>query len=207
MDIKERIVSSLNRRDEELNITFAKEIVSNKDSNSVLKLVELLKDKKAVQNDSIKVLYEIGKIEPIMISSFLDQFMDALKSKNNRLQWGAMTAINCVAKVQPDQVYQNLSEILKVTDQGSVITRDQAVNILIELGAIEKYKSEALPLLREQLLGCPTNQLPMYAERALVIIDDKNKQSFMEVLNIRLPEIEKESKKKRILKVLKKLTR
>jgi hypothetical protein len=206
MDIVTRLASSLDRRDERPNEELAQEIVLNKDSKTILELIHLLKDKKAIQNDSIKVLYEIGEIEPILISPFIDEFLDALKSKNNRLQWGAMMALSCITQVSPNDIYSNLGIILEVTDQGSVITRDQAVNILIQLGGINKYKSEMFSLLKEQLLGCPTNQLPMYAERTLVIINDENKMDFMETLNIRLPEIEKESKKKRILKILKKLS-
>jgi len=38
-------------------------------------------------------------------------------------------------------------------------------------------------LLAEQPGGCSTNQLPMYAENALAIINKENKESFVKVRN------------------------
>ncbi len=46
----------------------------------------------------------------------------------------------------------------------------------------------------------------MYAERAIPIINDKNKSLFIRTLNLRLKEIEKEPKIKRIEKVIKKIS-
>ena len=47
----------------------------------------------------------------------------------------------------------------------------------------------------------------MYAENALPIINDKNKAAFIKTLNSRLPDIEKDTKRIRVEKVLKKLTK
>ena len=57
----------------------------------------------------------------------------------------------------------------------------------------------------EQLKKCEPKQLPMYAERTLPIINAKNKNEFVNLLNERIIELNKESQKKRIEKVLKKL--
>ena len=46
----------------------------------------------------------------------------------------------------------------------------------------------------------------MYAELALPIITDPNKKKFSEILQSRLNEVEKESKRKRLEKVIKKST-
>jgi hypothetical protein len=56
------------------------------------------------------------------------------------------------------------------------------------------------------MLTCPPNQLPMYAEQALPVINNDNKAKFIKVLETRLPDVDKESKKLRIRKVLKKLS-
>ena len=53
---------------------------------------------------------------------------------------------------------------------------------------------------------CPANQLPMYAENAVPIINESNKQQFIKLIDQRLPEIESEPKKSRILKIIKKLS-
>jgi hypothetical protein len=56
--------------------------------------------------------------------------------------------------------------------------------------------------LIQQLAKSAPNQLPMYAEKAFKIITLENRNIFIKTLNDRLDSIEKESKKKRILKVI-----
>ncbi|WP_254527417.1 MULTISPECIES: hypothetical protein [unclassified Sphingobacterium] len=63
--IKDRLASVLGRRDEEPNILLAQEIAQNNDKNAIEELFQLIQGKqKDLQNDSIKVLYEIGEISP-----------------------------------------------------------------------------------------------------------------------------------------------
>lgn len=205
MSIINSLASSLGRKDELPNQALAKEIVVANNQNAIKELVEnLLHKNKNIQSDCIKVLYEVGDSKPQLIAPYLDVFVNLLSHKNNRLQWGAMMALNYISSVKPAAIYNHLSQILMATDKGSVITRDQAVNLLIQLTAIPKYSENTFLLLVEQLLKCPTNQLPMYAERAIPIINKKNKVLFAETLVSRLDEIEKESKRKRVEKVIKK---
>ena len=64
MDIKSQLESSLGRRDEQLNIELAIKIAKENEIKSESELIELLKDKSTqIQNDAIKVLYEIGNIK------------------------------------------------------------------------------------------------------------------------------------------------
>ena len=205
MSILSKLASSLNRKDEVPNQELAKVIVAKADKKAVQELIEHLKGTKAVQNDCIKVLYEVGSQQPKLIAPYLTHFVELLNSKNNRLQWGAMTALASITSEQPKAVYAVLPKILEAADKGSTITRDQAVNILIQLGGINTYAKQSFSLLMEQLLKCPTNQLPMYAERAVPIISAPNKVTFVNVLQSRLAEVEKESKQKRIEKVIQKL--
>ena len=204
MSIIEKLASSLNRRDEVPNQELAKEIVLSKNKKAIKELVENLSNKKAIQNDCIKVLYEIGEQEPKLIANYINKFVEQLNSKNNRLQWGSMIALNTITNELPKEIYTILPTILEVADKGSVITKDHAINILIKLCAIKDYSSGAFTLLIEQLLKSPTNQLPMYAERAVPIIDEKNKTLFVKTLTTRLSDVEKETKRKRIEKVIKK---
>ncbi|MEX0315421.1 MAG: hypothetical protein AB3N18_14690, partial [Allomuricauda sp.] len=192
--------------DEVPNQELANEIVLTQDKGAVKKLVENLTNKKAIQNDCIKVLYEIGQQAPKLISNYIDEFIVQLGSKNNRLQWGAMTALGTITGERPNEIYAALPTILSVADKGSVITKDHAVNILIKLCSIDGYADNAFHLLMEQLLKSPTNQLPMYAERAIPIINDKNKVLFTKTLKSRLDDIEKETKRKRVEKILKKFS-
>lgn len=206
MNITDKLASALNRRDEAPNIALAQEIVQANDKKAVADLVEHLHDKnKEIQSDCIKVLYEIANLNPSMTAAFTRQFIDLLGHKNNRLQWGAMTTLNALTLEDPKAIYAALPKIISAADNGSVITNDHCVGILIKLCTITTYADDAFTLLNERLKTCPTNQLPMYAEQALPIINDKNKTAFKTTLLSRLDEIEKESKRKRVEKVLKKV--
>ncbi len=142
---------------------------------------------------------------PVLIAMYIKDFVGLLDNKNNRLQWGAMTALASVTSENPKLVYSHLARIIEAANSGSVITRDQAVNVLIKLSAVKPYADKAFTLLIEQLLKCPTNQLPMYAENAVAIVADKNRSRFVKTLSSRLDEIEKDSKRKRVEKVIKKM--
>jgi hypothetical protein len=208
MSVISLLASSLNRRDEEPNVELARQIVKDRDKKAVRELVINLENKdKNILADCIKVLYEVGEKEPALISGYSKEFISLLDSKNNRLQWGAMTAIDAVALETPEIVYPALPKIIAIADKGSVITTDHCVSILIKLCSTEKYAKDAFALFLEQLKKSPTNQLPMYAEMAIPIITAQNKSDFTNVLTLRLPEIEKESKRARVEKVIKKMSK
>jgi hypothetical protein len=207
MSVIDKLASSLNRRDEVPNQELAKQVAAKKDKKAVQELIENLNNKsRDIQNDCIKVLYEIGEIYPVLIADYAKNFIALLDHKNNRLQWGAMTAINTITLENPEQVYNALSKIIAAADKGSVITKDYAVNILIKLCSIKQYSDSAFSLLNEQLLSSPTNQLPMYAEKAIPIINDKNKKLFIKTLTARLGDIDKDTKRKRVEKMIKKVS-
>ena len=71
---------------------------------------------------------------------------------------------------------------------------------------VKNYSSDAFALLMEQLLKAPVNQFPMYAERAMTIINENNQADFLKVLNNRLVDMDKESRRNRVEKVIKKIT-
>ncbi len=205
MDILSQLATSMGDRSEAPNITLAEKIVLANDDHAITELIELLAHKtKGLRYDSIKVLYEVGVRKPTLIASHLHVFQTMLTYKDNRLQWGAMTALDAIASKYPDKVAEMLTDIVAAADSGSVITRDHAVGILIKLCSHHLSVELAYPLLIEQLLSSPINQLPMYAENTLPVIDKKNKGVFIKTLQSRLDEVDKESKKKRIEKVIKK---
>ena len=207
MSVIDKLASSLKRRDEIPNQELANHIVEKNDKSGLKGLVANLWNKnKDIQNDCIKVLYEIGERKPALIAEYAKDFIALLDNKNNRLQWGAMTAINAITLQNPRIVYSALPKIIAAAENGSVITGDYAVNILIKLCLVKEYSNNAFSLLSQQLLSSPTNQLPMYAERAISIINDKNKTQFIRILTARLPDIEKDAKRKRVEKIIKKLS-
>ena len=206
MSIIPKLATSLNRRDEVPNQELAAEIVKLGNLAAIAELIENLANKnKSIRHDCIKTLYEIGYSKPKLISEHINAFLLLLNGNDNRMQWGAMTALGCIAGDRPGEIFAALPTIIDAADRGSVITRDHCVNILITLSANTKYADKTFPLLVEQLLGCPTNQLPMYAENAMPVVGAPNKDRFVQVLASRLDDMERKSGRKRVEKVIKKM--
>ena len=207
MGIISKLASSLNRKDEVPNQELAQQIIKSNDKKAINELVENLSNKDTkIQSDCIKVLYEIGVHKATLIAGYDKEFIALLENKNNRLVWGAMTALDCITSLKPKCIHKNLTKILTAAAKGSVITKDHGVNIIIKLAADKNFTNNSLTLLLDQLKTCATNQLPMYAENAIPVITDKYKKDFIKVLSSRLSEIEKESKQKRVRKVIKQLS-
>jgi HEAT repeat protein len=174
MSVINKLASSIDRKDQVPNQELANEIVKKADKTAIVELVQNLTNKnKTIQNDCIKVLYEIGEQNPGLISGYLNDFIGLLTHKNNRLQWGAMIALNCITPVEPKSIYNNLTQIMNAAEKGSVITRDNTVHLLINLARVPNYFETAFSLLIEQLLNCAINQLPMYAERISPIVNEQ----------------------------------
>lgn len=201
-----RLATSLGVRDENPNIELAKSIAASMDTEAVEILVEHLQGKSsAIQSDCIKALYETGYLQPALLAPYISIFVQLLKHKNNRLQWGAMTALDSISAVDPDGVFKHLPTIMDAADRGSVITRDHAVGILAQLLLHKKHASSAFPLLIEQLMKCPPNQFAMYAEKSAPGISAAQKEEFIHTLQARMSDLEKDSQKKRVEKVLRKM--
>ena len=106
MSVISQLASSLGRRDEAPNQVLAQKIAQTRDRCSVQELVVNLSNAdKNIQSDCIKVLYEIGERDPALISGYYEEFGSLLNHKNNRLVWGAMTALDAIAEVEPKGIY------------------------------------------------------------------------------------------------------
>ena len=200
------LASSLKRKDDKPNQDLATNIINSKKDEWVKELVDNLHHKdKNIQSDCIKVLYEIGyRGAPDLIAPYSKEFIEILKSRNNRMVWGAMFAINTIVMQKPEEIYNKLSDIMKAIDNGSVITIDNGISILSQLAAIKKYKATTFPLLFEQLKKCPAKQLPMYAEKAEIAINLDNREQFVDLIETRMSEMTRDTQKKRLLRVLEK---
>jgi hypothetical protein len=208
MSIIPKLATSLNRRDEVPNQELAADIVKSGDTNAFAELVENLANKnKGIRHDCIKTLYEIGYAKPELIADRTADFLPLLGSKDNRMQWGAMAALACIAKVRPAEIFSVLPLIVDAADKGSVITRDNCVRILVILSTDLKYFKQAFPMLLDQLKTCPPNQLAMYAEYTLPVAYAENRNDLVRTLEFRLNDLQKDSQRLRVSKVIKKLTR
>ena len=187
MPVLDRLASSMGRPDEVPNQELAYDLVKKRDEAGIREIAENLwnKDKK-IQADCIKVLYEVGSTEPKLIAGYTDDFVKLLRSKNNRLVWGAMTALAEVAKVDPDSVFSHLDEIKKAKETGSVITVDNAITTLaFTAAANNKYNGEIFPYLLNHLSSCRSKDVPQHAERTLPAVNSSNKDDFIRVLEKR----------------------
>lgn len=203
MSLLQQLASQQNRRDEGPNTELAQQIAAAKDEAALAEVMALLRTSgKAVQSDCIKVVYETARLDPALVAPHAQALISCLDSRNNRLQWGAMQALEAVAGTVPSVLYPALGQLALVADGGSVITRDSFVGILVQLGRVPAYAEDAFTLLHEQLLRCPVNQLPMYAEMTLPVVPHPHKARFIETLTLRLTDLEQESKRKRVRAVV-----
>lgn len=207
MSVLEELATVLGRRDEVPNQELARRIVREGNADGVRELVENLGHKdRGIQNDCIKTLYEIGAANPDLVAKYYKEFGKLLDSKNNRLVWGGMTALDTITLKQSKDVHGMLPKILEAADNsGSVIARDHAVGILAKLATLKPYKHDCVALLIEQLMRCPNNQFAMYVEMSAPVIGADNRKRFRQVIETRMHDLDRESQKKRVAKALKKL--
>jgi hypothetical protein len=139
MSVLNRLAHSLGRRDEVPNQELARDLAAKKDKKGVREIAENLWNKdKNIQADCIKVLYEVGAIEPKLITDYTEDLVKLLRSKNNRLAWGGMTALAEIAKADPDSVFKHLDAIKKAKETGSVIRENPACRKCIQQGRLHQ---------------------------------------------------------------------
>jgi hypothetical protein len=111
----------------------------------------------------------------------------------------------CAQYATPELSAEALGKIITTADQGSVVTCDHCVKIMAQLGSIETYREEVVPLLIEQVLASPVNQLSMYTELTAPLIGLAERDDFVAPIQTRLADLDSEPKRKRLEKVLKSL--
>jgi len=191
MSALDRLASSLGRRDEVPNQELARDLAAKKDRKAIHEIAENLWNKdKNIQADCIKVLYEVGAIEPELIADYSDDFVKCLRSKNNRLVWGGMTALAEVAKAKPEAVFGHLDEIKKAKETGSVITVDHAISALAWTAAAnDEYNKTIFPYLLKHLLSCRPKEVPQHSEKTLPAVNSTNKAAFINALEKRMEDL------------------
>jgi HEAT repeat protein len=169
MTVLDRLASALSRGDEAPNQALAQEIAAAGDAEAVRELVAHLSDSnKEIASDCIKVLYEIGALKPELIAAYADDFIKLLHSRNNRLVWGAMTALGSIAPLRAADIFRQIDVITEATQHGSVITQDWGVRVLAAVAAQDAaYAARIFPFLLTFLRRCPPKDLPRHAESVL----------------------------------------
>ena len=191
MSVIDKLAHSLGRRNEVPNQELARELAAKNDKKGIREVADNLWNKdKHIQGDCIKVLYEVGFIEPKLIADYAEDFVKLLKSRNNRLVWGGMSALAEVAKANPDAVFKHLDTIKKAKETGSVITVDNAISTLAYTAAANsKYNEPIFPYLLKHLSSCRPKEVPQHSEKALPAVNTSNKNEFIKVLEKRMEDL------------------
>ncbi|RPI34735.1 MAG: hypothetical protein EHM70_01870 [Chloroflexota bacterium] len=188
MSVLQKIATFQGHRDEVPNQELARELAAAKDRQGVSEIAENLWNKdKNVQSDCLKVLYEIGYISPDLIAGYSADFLKLLRSKNNRLVWGAMIALSTIADLKADELFAHRAEIFKAMGKGSVITVDNGIKALALIASTnDEYRGEIFPYLLEHLKTCRPKEVPQHAEKIMVAVNAGNQAEFVQVLESRL---------------------
>jgi len=206
MSVIDRLSSSLGRRDQGPNQELAAELCETRSRADIEEVVaNLSNEDRRIQSDCIGVLYEIGYIDPDLIAPYAGDFLALLRSRNNRLVWGAMAALSSIAGRQADQIYEQLDLVLEAIDKGSVITVDGGISVLAGVAtANEDYESRIVPYLLEHLRTCRPKEVAQHAERAAVAVNTRNRDEFIQVLEGRLEDLS-ETQQTRLRRLMRKL--
>ncbi len=191
MSILKRIAYFQNRRDEVPNQELAHDLAAQKDKTGIREIAENLWSKdKNIQADCIKVLYEVGYIDPALIADYAEDLIRLLKNKNNRLVWGGMIALGTVAEIKADIVFEHLTEIQKAMDTGSVITMDNGVLALARAASKnERYNKSIFPYLLDHLKTCRPKDVAQHSEKTLPAVNSSNKKQFINTLEKRAEDL------------------
>jgi hypothetical protein len=191
MPVLNRIAYFQNRRDEVPNQGLARELAEAKDRKGIREIAKnLWHENSNVQSDCLKVLYEVGYLNPALIAPYVGDFLKLLKSGNNRLTWGSLIALSTIAKIKADELYERHEEIKSALNEGSVITRDNGIKILAVVASTnEARRKKIFPYLLKHLETCRPKDVPQYAEKIVVAVKAGNKDAFVEMLEKRMADM------------------
>ncbi len=204
MSVLNRIAYFQNRRDEVPNQELARDLAARRDRAGIQEIAENLWNKNQnVQSDCLKVLYEIGYLDPALVADYAADFLKLLTSRHNRLVWGGMIALSTIAALKADEIYPHIDDVKAAMDSGSVITRDNGVKVLAEVAAQQAaYNRKLFPYLLKHLETCRPKDVPQHAEKIVVAVNSRNREDFVKVLSARLPDMSA-SQAARVKKIMK----
>jgi hypothetical protein len=191
MSTLEKIAFYQNRRDEVPNQELAKELAETKNADGIREIATNLTNKnKNVRSDCLKVLYEIGYLDPGLISDYWSDFLGLLRSKDNRMVWGAMIGLATIADRHPVEIWKQIDDVMRITETGTVITLVWGIRVLARVAAEDqKYKKKIFPFLLERIRTCLPRDVPLHAESMLVAVDRNNKQELINLMETRKHEL------------------
>lgn len=190
--VLDRLACRQGRRDEIPNQELALQLIAAEDQQGIQVIADNLWNKdKAVRADCIKVLYEIGYRKPELVTSYWAEYLKLLKSRDNRMIWGAMITLATIAPLVAGSLYPHAPEIQAAMQRGSVITVDAGVQTLAALAASQSERRETLlPFLFNHLRTCRPKDVPQHSEKTLPAVDAGHKAEFIAILEKRLEDLQ-----------------
>ncbi len=207
MAISDHLAYSQGRKDQIPNKLLAQEITSTGDSERLIELIQFIESKphRRLQMDAALTVAYVGDLLPKMLIPHVDFLIEKLKDPIDRVAWGSMIALSHVSPLVIDQMYERLPEILDAMDMGSIVGRDHGYQVLVNLYKEDRYVSDMIFILLEQIRKAPSNQLGQYTERLMKVIRDEDRPELVTALEERRLELTNEYHLKRLTKNLKKL--
>jgi len=190
MSTLEKISFFQNNRSEVPNQELARELVKEKDTAGIKEIAENLANPNPnVSSDCLKVLYEIGYIEPILVAPYVREFLTLIKSKNNRMVWGSMIALATIARLRPEEIMAEIETLRKIFEKGTVITVLWSIRLFASLAAARPDFSKVLfPVMLQTLETCIPRDVPTHVESMLPAINSDNRQLVLDILLARQAE-------------------
>lgn len=209
MDITSFFSTSLGRRDQNPNKALGQRIVAENDREAVDALIRFVKkpESEDLLFDALKVMETIGELNSDLLKPAFDCLLPLLKHKTSKIQWMSISALSHITRFFPHKTFDKLETILPLMDAGGVITRDKGFRILLDLYSVSQYRETLAPLLEEQLLTAPDNQLGQYAEKWMEVLQPTHKRLIVRALELRSHELTNPSHQQRLAKNLKKLSK
>ena len=195
MTVLDQIAFNKGRRDEAPNQQLARALARTRNASGIREIARNLRNpNRNIQSDCLKVLYEIGYLDPVLIARYADEFLTLLANKNNGLVWGSMIALGTIAPLRAKKIWSRLDEVLAALDHGSVITVVWGVRTLGAVAAANRrYRAEIVPHLLRQLETCLPRDVSTHAHGCLPAIDDATRRRFLVVLERRRPDLSSSS--------------
>ena len=190
-DLLNRLGYLQTRRDRTPNLDLARNLAARDDLTGIREIAEnMWNDNKNIHGDCMNVMYEIGRVDPNLITPYASDFIKFLKSKHQNMVLGAITALSEVAKVKPDFIVKHLDEIKKAKEAGAEAVVVKSISALAYTAAAnEEYSKTIFPYLLQDLLSCHHKEIPEHAEKILPAINEDNKIDFIKTLKKRLEEL------------------
>jgi len=208
-DLLNRLGYLQTRRDRTPNLDLARDLVARDDRAGIREIAKnMWNDNKNIHDDCLNVMYEIGAIDPHLITAYADDFIKLLQSRHTNMVRGAMFALAEIAKVKPEFTFQHQGAIRKAKEAGSDIFVDKSITALAYTSAAnEEYSQSIFPYLLQDLSSCHHKEVPEHAERILIAVNQHNKAAFIKSLEKRSDELSGSdyTRLKKIIRIAEKL--